>query len=50
MPTEEHWSAVRRILRFVNGTLDHGLLLRPSASHSVAVYSDADWAGDVGDR
>ena len=49
-PTEDHWSAVKRILRFVHGTLDHGLLLRRSASISVVVYSDADWAGDVGDR
>jgi histone deacetylase 1/2 len=49
-PTEEHWSAVKRILRFVHGTLGHGLLLRPSRSLSVSVYSDADWAGDVGDR
>ncbi|XP_071680399.1 uncharacterized mitochondrial protein AtMg00810-like [Lolium perenne] len=49
-PTEEHWSAVKRILRFVHGTLGHGLLLRPLRSLSVSVYSDADWAGDVGDR
>jgi histone deacetylase 1/2 len=48
-PTEEHWSAVKRILRFVHGTLDHGLLLSPSASSSLTVYSDADWAGDVAD-
>ena len=47
-PTEEQWSAVKRILRFVNGSLDHGLLLRPSASNSIAVFSDADWGGDVG--
>jgi histone deacetylase 1/2 len=49
-PTEEHWAAVKRILRYINGTLDHGLLLRPSVSSSLSVFSDADWAGDVGDR
>jgi histone deacetylase 1/2 len=49
-PTEEHWFAVKRILCFVHGTLDHGLLIRPSVSSSLTVYSDADWAGDVGDR
>ena len=49
-PTEGHWAAVKRILRFVQGTLDHGLLLRPSVSSSISVYSDADWAGDVDDR
>jgi histone deacetylase 1/2 len=37
-------------LRFVHGTLDHDLLLRPSASHSTAIFSYADWAGDNGDR
>jgi hypothetical protein len=41
-PTEGHWSAVKRILRFVHGTLGHGLLLRPSLSQSVSVYSNAD--------
>ena len=49
-PTDAHYSAVKRILRFVNGTLDHGLLLHSSGSSYVAVYSDADWAGDVSDR
>jgi histone deacetylase 1/2 len=49
-PTEGHWSAVKRILRFIRGTLDHGLILRPSKSSSISVFSDADWAGDVGDR
>ena len=49
MPTEGHMSAVKRILRFVSGTLNHGLLLRPSRSNSISVYSDADWAGDVTD-
>ena len=49
-PTEDHWSAVKRILRFVQGTLDHGLFIRPAKSPTVSVFSDADWAGDVGDR
>jgi hypothetical protein len=49
-PTEGHWSAVKRILRFVHGTLDHGLLLQPSLSQSVSIYTDADWAGDIEDR
>jgi histone deacetylase 1/2 len=49
-PTESNWNAVKRILRFVSGTLDHGLLIRLCVSQSICVYFDADWAGDVGDR
>jgi histone deacetylase 1/2 len=49
-PTESHWSDVKRLLRFVHGTLDHGLLLRPSNSLYVFAFSDPDWACDVGDR
>jgi histone deacetylase 1/2 len=49
-PTENHWAAVKQILHFVNGTLDHGLFLHPPVSSSLIVYSDTEWASDVGDR
>jgi hypothetical protein len=32
------------ILRYIQGTLDYGLLLRRSSSSDL-VYTDADWAG-----
>ncbi|WVZ70679.1 LOW QUALITY PROTEIN: hypothetical protein U9M48_019322 [Paspalum notatum var. saurae] len=44
-PREPHLAALKRILRYIRGTLDLGLLLRPSASPDLVVYSDADWAG-----
>ncbi|WVZ81057.1 LOW QUALITY PROTEIN: hypothetical protein U9M48_028483 [Paspalum notatum var. saurae] len=44
-PREPHLAALKRILCYVRGTLDLGLLLRPSASSDLVVYSDADWAG-----
>jgi hypothetical protein len=44
-PREPHLSAVKRILRYLRGTLDHGLLLRPSSPSELVVYTDANWAG-----
>lgn len=44
-PLESHWTAVKRILRYLNGTLDHGLLLQPASLHSplrITAFSDAD--------
>jgi histone deacetylase 1/2 len=52
-PLESHWKAVKRILRYLKGTLSHGLLLMPSPTSlpfSLRAYSDADWATDQDDR
>jgi len=44
-PRDTHLSAVKRILRYLRGTTEHGLLLRPSVPSALCVYTDADWAG-----
>ncbi|GKC82405.1 ribonuclease H-like domain-containing protein, partial [Tanacetum coccineum] len=44
-PWEPHFSALKRILRYVRGTLDHGLQLFSSSTTSLVAYSDANWAG-----
>ncbi|XP_068663015.1 uncharacterized mitochondrial protein AtMg00810-like [Aristolochia californica] len=45
-PTDDHFLVVKRIIRYVKGTLHFGLSFRPSASPgSLVAYSDADWAG-----
>ena len=44
-PREPHLAALKRILRYLRGTSSLGLLIRPSASSELIVYSDADWAG-----
>jgi len=44
-PREPHLAALKRILRYVQGTLHLGLLLRPTTSTDLVVYTDADWAG-----
>jgi hypothetical protein len=42
---EPHLTAMKRILRYICGTPDFGLLLRRSSSSDLVVYTDADWAG-----
>jgi histone deacetylase 1/2 len=49
-PTTAHWSAVKRILRDIKGTLNLGLKIGVSKSMVVSASSDADWAGCVDDR
>ncbi|WVZ70460.1 hypothetical protein U9M48_019129 [Paspalum notatum var. saurae] len=44
-PREPHLAALKRILRYIKGTMHLGLLLRPSSQSHLVVYSDADWAG-----
>ncbi|XP_028078302.1 uncharacterized protein LOC114280165 [Camellia sinensis] len=48
-PTIEHFAAVKRILRYVQGTITHGLSFS-SSTFDVHGYSDSNWAGDVLDR
>ncbi|XP_050117649.1 uncharacterized mitochondrial protein AtMg00810-like [Malus sylvestris] len=48
---QPHLLAVKRILRYIKGSLTHGLLLRPQPVPSrISAYSDADWAGFVNTR
>lgn len=49
-PTKVHWEAVKRILRYVKGTISSGLNIRRSPSTLLSVFTDADWAGCVDDR
>ncbi|GJW62335.1 ribonuclease H-like domain-containing protein [Tanacetum coccineum] len=44
-PREPHFSALKRILRYVRGILDHGLQLFSSSTTSLVAYSNANWAG-----
>ena len=49
-PTSVHWTAVKRILRYLNLTASTGLVIRRSSSTLVSAFSDADWAGCPDDR
>ena len=44
-PREPHLALVKRILRYVKGSLSAGLLLGAGAVDQIIAYSDADWAG-----
>jgi hypothetical protein len=45
-----HWSAVKRILRYVHYSIDCGLQFWASPSTLLSAFSDADWAGNMDDR
>ncbi|MCH79359.1 retrovirus-related Pol polyprotein from transposon TNT 1-94 [Trifolium medium] len=52
-PLEEHWKAVKSILRYLSGTLGHGLLIQAAPTNqplSLIGFCDADWASDPDDR
>ncbi|XP_021723952.1 uncharacterized protein LOC110691341 [Chenopodium quinoa] len=44
-PQEPHYEALEHILRYVQGTIDHGLHLYPTVSHRLITDTDADWGG-----
>lgn len=49
-PTVDHFMAVKRILRYVKGTINFGLTFSPSSDYNILGYSDADWARCVETR
>jgi histone deacetylase 1/2 len=49
-PSLVHWLAVKRIIRYIKGTIKNGLHIRKSDSMVVSAFSDADWAGCPDDR
>ncbi|GAU13081.1 hypothetical protein TSUD_173810 [Trifolium subterraneum] len=52
-PFESHWIAVKRILRYLRGTIQFGLKISPTAVHHplpLKVLCDADWAANPDDR
>jgi hypothetical protein len=48
-PTDTHLVVAKRILRYLKGTLTHGLLFCPS-SLTLQAYADANWAGNLDDH
>ena len=44
-PCTDHMFALKRIMRYVQGTLHYGLHLYPSPIEKLISYTDADWGG-----
>ena len=50
-PSKDHWMGVKRVLRYLKGTLNYGLKFSVHGEQTeLNGYSDADWAGDVDTR
>ncbi|KAI3759441.1 hypothetical protein L6452_07265 [Arctium lappa] len=49
-PQKAHMEAVLRIIRYLKGTAGHGVLFRSNGHLETQLYTDADWAGDKGNR
>jgi hypothetical protein len=45
-PCTPHWKAVKRIFRYLKGTLNYALHFHKSDDFKIITYSDSDWAGD----
>lgn len=48
--TQLQWRACKIVLRYLKGTLSHGLLFKSAPILKIEAYSDTDWAGYIGDR
>lgn len=44
-PRQNHWQALKRVLRYLKGTIHHGLLMNKISSLTPSVFSNSDWGG-----
>ncbi|XP_065093521.1 uncharacterized protein LOC135714156 [Ochlerotatus camptorhynchus] len=50
-PSQEHWSHAKRILRFLRGTAQYGLVYkREESAKQITGFADANWATYPNDR
>ncbi|CAA7062104.1 unnamed protein product [Microthlaspi erraticum] len=49
-PTQLHLQAVKRVLRYLRGTMDFGIWYKREGNGNLLVYIDSDFAGDVESR
>src|SRR5438552_9913207 len=46
-PSNEHWAALKRVFRYLNGTQNLGIVY---SKGSLLGYTDSDWAGNITTR
>ncbi|GKE29768.1 retrovirus-related pol polyprotein from transposon RE2 [Tanacetum coccineum] len=49
-PTTYHLTLVKRILRYLKGTIGRGIMMTKNGHKNIVGYSDSDWAGNSLDR
>nr|GEZ19941.1 retrovirus-related Pol polyprotein from transposon TNT 1-94 [Tanacetum cinerariifolium] len=49
-PTTKYLKITKRILRYIKGTVDYGMLYSTSKDFKLVGYSDSDWAGSKDDE
>ena len=49
-PGEEHWMAVKKVFRYLQGTKSMGIVYKRARGVFLSGYTDSDWAGDVDSR
>lgn len=43
-PLEDHWAAALRVIRYLKGCSDQGIILSSDANLTLTAYSDSDWS------
>eukprot|EP00253_Pinus_taeda_P023864 PITA_23864 len=49
-PKRAHWAATKHVLRYIQGTVEHGLLYTQGDDIRLSGFTDANWAGSSVDR
>ena len=44
-PRQTHWQGLKRVIRYLKGTIHHGLFLNRNSSLTLSAFSDSDWGG-----
>ncbi|XP_074297812.1 secreted RxLR effector protein 161-like [Silene latifolia] len=49
-PTKQHLGAVKRVLKYLAGTVEYGIWYTKSENFKLMGYTDNDWVGSIDDR